>query len=65
MSTESYIDILAEGQILRERLLRAAIRTLRPPRGSRGLDVGCGIGLQAMPLARAVGPGGHVTGLDL
>jgi ubiquinone/menaquinone biosynthesis C-methylase UbiE len=33
--------------------------------GSQGLDAGCGIGLQAMLLAAAIGPAGHVTGLDL
>ena len=27
--------------------------------------MGCGIGLQALLLAEAVGPGGHVTGVDL
>jgi demethylmenaquinone methyltransferase/2-methoxy-6-polyprenyl-1,4-benzoquinol methylase len=42
-----------------------AIRALDLPRGSRGLDAGCGIGLQAMMLAEAVGSDGHVTGLDL
>jgi len=29
------------------------------------LDAGCGIGLQALLLAEAVGPAGHITGLDL
>jgi demethylmenaquinone methyltransferase/2-methoxy-6-polyprenyl-1,4-benzoquinol methylase len=29
------------------------------------LDAGCGIGLQALLLAEAIGPRGHVTGLDL
>jgi demethylmenaquinone methyltransferase/2-methoxy-6-polyprenyl-1,4-benzoquinol methylase len=38
---------------------------LRLAPGSRGLDVGCGIGLQAVLLAQAVGPGGGVVGLDL
>ncbi|HSR30220.1 MAG TPA: class I SAM-dependent methyltransferase [Anaerolineae bacterium] len=31
----------------------------------RGLDAGCGAGLQALLLAEAVGPAGHITGLDL
>jgi ubiquinone/menaquinone biosynthesis C-methylase UbiE len=44
---------------------RAAIQALQLPLGSRGLDAGCGIGLQALILAEAVGPAGHVTGLDL
>lgn len=32
--------------------------------GQRVLDAGCGIGLMLPRLARAVGPSGHVTGLD-
>jgi demethylmenaquinone methyltransferase/2-methoxy-6-polyprenyl-1,4-benzoquinol methylase len=38
---------------------------LQLPIESRGLDVGCGIGLQSMLLANAVGPAGHITGLDI
>ena len=33
--------------------------------GSSGLDVGCGIGLPDLLLAEAVGPEGHVTGIDI
>jgi demethylmenaquinone methyltransferase/2-methoxy-6-polyprenyl-1,4-benzoquinol methylase len=50
---------------LREPVLRRAIQALQFPVGSRGLDAGCGIGLQATLLAQAVGPTGHVTGIDL
>jgi ubiquinone/menaquinone biosynthesis C-methylase UbiE len=50
---------------LREPVLRSAIQALQLPSGSQGLDAGCGIGLQALLLAEAVGPAGHVTGLDL
>jgi demethylmenaquinone methyltransferase/2-methoxy-6-polyprenyl-1,4-benzoquinol methylase len=49
---------------LREPILRSAIQTLQFPLGSRGLDAGCGIGLQALLLAETVGHMGHVTGLD-
>jgi demethylmenaquinone methyltransferase/2-methoxy-6-polyprenyl-1,4-benzoquinol methylase len=50
---------------LREPILRAAIEALQLPPGSRGLDAGCGIGLPTLLLAEAVGPTGHVIGLDL
>ena len=50
---------------LREPVLRTAIQSLQLPLGSQGLDAGCGIGLQALHLADAVGSAGHVTGLDL
>jgi ubiquinone/menaquinone biosynthesis C-methylase UbiE len=50
---------------LREPVTRSAIQALDLPAGSRGLDAGCGIGLQAKLLAKAVGSAGHVTGLDL
>ena len=50
---------------LREPIFRSAIQALRFPLGSRGLDAGCGPGLQALMLAKIVGPTGHITGLDL
>jgi demethylmenaquinone methyltransferase/2-methoxy-6-polyprenyl-1,4-benzoquinol methylase len=50
---------------LREPTLRTIIQTLQLPTGSRGLDAGCGIGLQTLLLAEAVGPAGHTTGLDV
>jgi len=49
----------------RESTFRAMIETLQLPPGSSGLDAGCGIGLQCLLLAEAVGRAGHVTGLDL
>ena len=63
--TEAALQKLSVTQPLREPVLRAAIQALQLPPGSRGLDAGCGIGLQAVLLAEAVGPAGHVTGLDL
>ncbi len=62
--TSTYIQRLEESNPLREPTLRTAIEFLHLPSGSRGLDVGCGIGLQAVLLAEAVGPAGYVTGLD-
>lgn len=54
-----------EANPLREPLLRTVIRFLQLPAGSRGLDAGCGIGLQSRLLAEAVGAGGCIFGLDL
>lgn len=43
---------------------RALIADLGLPPGSRGLDVGCGVGLYALWLAEAVGARGRVTGIE-
>jgi demethylmenaquinone methyltransferase/2-methoxy-6-polyprenyl-1,4-benzoquinol methylase len=40
------------------------IADLGLPEGSRGLDVGCGVGLYALWLAEAVGPRGSVVGVE-
>jgi len=42
-----------------------ALRRHPPAAGARVLDVGCGFGETSLALARAVGPRGAVTGLDL
>jgi demethylmenaquinone methyltransferase/2-methoxy-6-polyprenyl-1,4-benzoquinol methylase len=59
------VQNLLEANPLREPTLRSMIQSLKLPRGSHGLDAGCGIGLQTLLLAEAVGAQGHVTGLDL
>lgn len=56
---------LLNANALREPLLRQVVGALGLPSGSAGLDAGCGPGLQALLLADAVGPGGHITGVDL
>ena len=43
---------------------RRIIGELGLPSGSRGLDVGCGVGLYALWLAEAVGQGGRVVGIE-
>ena len=43
---------------------RVLIADLGLPDGSRGLDVGCGVGLYALWLAEAVGPRGGVLGIE-
>ena len=63
--TTAYIQRLLEANPLREPVLRAAIQALQLYPGSHGLDVGCGVGLQTLLLADAVGAAGHVTGVDI
>ena len=60
-----YIQRSLEANPLREPVLRSAIQSLGLPLGSYGLDAGSGIGLQALLLAQAVGPDGHITGMDI
>jgi SAM-dependent methyltransferase len=43
---------------------RGLIADLGLPDGSRGLDVGCGVGLWTLWLAEAVGPRGRVVGIE-
>ncbi len=65
MDTKSYILNLLTANPIRKPILRAEIETLQLPSGSKGLDAGCGIGLQCLQLAEAVGLTGHVTGIDV
>ena len=62
---DTYARLLIVSDPLRDPVIRKVIRALDFPPGSKGLDAGCGIGLQTVLLAEAVGPEGHVTGLDL
>ena len=62
---KNYAEKLSWSNLLREPVLRSAIRALQLPSGSRGLDAGCGIGVHTLWLAEAVAPDGHVIGLDL
>jgi ubiquinone/menaquinone biosynthesis C-methylase UbiE len=62
---DTYARLLIVSDPLRDPVIRKVIRALDFPHGSKGLDAGCGIGIQAVLLAEEVGPGGHVTGLDL
>ncbi len=65
MDIESYIQSASVFNSLRESTLRAMVRALELPEGSRGLDAGCAIGLQCLLLAEEVGLSGRVTGLDI
>ena len=62
---ETYKQSLLVTNPLIEPTIHAAIQALHLPLASSGLDAGCGIGLQTLLLAEAVGPAGHITGLDL
>ena len=65
MDIESYIQILLVSNPLRESTIRAMLKVLQLPKGSRGLDAGCGISLRSLLLAEEVGLIGHITGLDV
>jgi demethylmenaquinone methyltransferase/2-methoxy-6-polyprenyl-1,4-benzoquinol methylase len=65
MASSDYVRKLDVTASLREPVIRSAVELLQLPQASRGLDVGCGIGLHTGFLAEAVGPSGHVTGLDV
>jgi len=62
---DTYAQMLVSSDLWRGPSVRSAIGALEFPAGSRGLDAGCGIGQHTLWLAKAVGPAGHVTGLDL
>ena len=62
---DPYMEKLYLSNPLQEPLVRKVVQAIDPPTGSRGLDAGCGVGLQVPPLADAVGPQGHITGLDI
>jgi len=64
-NANAYAHKLHLSDFLREPVVHSAIQALGLPRGSRGLDAGCGIGSHTLLLAEAVAPAGHVTGLDL
>lgn len=62
--TEAYAKSLLLSQLLRRPALAAAVDFLALPAGSHGLDAGCGVGVHLPMLREAVGPNGHVVGLD-
>ncbi|MBN2071606.1 MAG: class I SAM-dependent methyltransferase [Candidatus Krumholzibacteriota bacterium] len=65
MDEDEYIQKLVGSNVLREPILRSVIEDLPVNAGSRGLDAGCGAGLQSILLAEAAESSGVITGLDL
>jgi len=62
---ETYRVQLVKVSRLTEPAIEQAVASLGLPAASSGLDVGCGIGLDTLRLARAVGRDGHVVGCDI
>jgi demethylmenaquinone methyltransferase/2-methoxy-6-polyprenyl-1,4-benzoquinol methylase len=62
--TEPYSKSLERMNRFQEPEARRMIADLGLAQGSRGLDVGCGVGLWARWLAEAVGPRGSVIGIE-
>ncbi len=63
--SSKYLEQLLTTFSLRKSALKSAVRALDLPQGSKGLDVGCGSGLQCHLIAEEIGPAGHVTGVDI
>lgn len=64
-NAEDTVSMTFISQPLREPVFRSALEALELPPGSRGLDAGCGVGLQTVLLAEYLGPAGCITGLDM
>jgi demethylmenaquinone methyltransferase/2-methoxy-6-polyprenyl-1,4-benzoquinol methylase len=62
---KTYATKLHLSDYLREPLVRRIVNTLNIPQGSKGADIGCGIGSNTLILAEAVGKAGSVVGIDL
>ncbi len=60
----SYSDKLDAMQVLRRPVIEQAAGLIGVRPGAKGLDVGCGNGLQTLLFAEMCGPGGLVRGLD-
>jgi SAM-dependent methyltransferase len=64
VEAEPFTKSLERMNSFQEPEARGLIADLGLPAGSRGLDVGCGVGLYALWLAEAVGAKGRVVGIE-
>src|SRR4030043_163428 len=62
---ESYPEQLHLIGLLTEKVVRQAISAMDLPKGSTGLDAGCGIGTHSLWLAEETGPDGKIIGVDI
>jgi demethylmenaquinone methyltransferase/2-methoxy-6-polyprenyl-1,4-benzoquinol methylase len=63
-ASEPFTKALERMNRFQEPEAHALIADLGLPAGSRGLDVGCGVGLYTLWLAEAIGPRGRVVGIE-
>ena len=64
IDTAGYMKSLQLSHPLREPIVGEIIQSMQLPESGCGLDVGCGIGLNTIMLAQALGSEGRVVGLD-
>jgi SAM-dependent methyltransferase len=62
---QTWVKLQTRLDQLNHKLTQVAIEHAAPQPGERAIDIGCGCGATVLELARRVGPGGHVFGVDL
>ncbi len=62
---QTWVDLQTRLDQLFAPLTQVAIEHAAPLAGERVIDIGCGCGATVLELARRVGPGGHVLGVDI
>jgi SAM-dependent methyltransferase len=64
-AAQTWVTLQARLDQLFHPLTQVAIQHAAPQPGERAIDIGCGCGATVLELARRVGPGGHVLGVDI
>lgn len=62
---QTWVKLQTRLDQLNHKLTQVALEHAAPQPGERAIDIGCGCGATVLELARRVGPGGHVFGVDL